>query len=81
MDEELRGLAFTTLQALMVDFPDWREDVLSGFVSFIVREVNDVHPTLLDNSVKMLVQLINHWKQAVQSHVKGHDLQVMTTFF
>ncbi|XP_051889343.1 protein furry homolog-like isoform X5 [Pristis pectinata] len=75
MDEELRGLAFTTLQALMVDFPDWREDVLSGFVSFIVREVNDVHPTLLDNSVKMLVQLINHWKQAVQSHVKGHDLQ------
>uniref|UniRef100_A0A4W3ID12 Furry homolog, like n=1 Tax=Callorhinchus milii TaxID=7868 RepID=A0A4W3ID12_CALMI len=75
MDEELRGLAFTTLQALMVDFPDWREDVLSGFVSFIVREVNDVHPTLLDNSVKMLVQLINHWKQAVQSHIKGHDLQ------
>ncbi|XP_069780798.1 protein furry homolog-like [Narcine bancroftii] len=75
MDEELRGLAFTTLQALMVDFPDWREDVLSGFVSFIIREVNDVHPTLLDNSVKMLVQLINHWKQAVQSHVKGHDLQ------
>uniref|UniRef100_A0A4W3IH47 Furry homolog, like n=1 Tax=Callorhinchus milii TaxID=7868 RepID=A0A4W3IH47_CALMI len=71
MDEELRGLAFTTLQALMVDFPDWREDVLSGFVSFIVREVNDVHPTLLDNSVKMLVQLINHWKQAVQSHIKG----------
>ncbi|XP_041054324.1 protein furry homolog-like isoform X1 [Carcharodon carcharias] len=75
MDEELRGLAFTTLQALMVDFPDWREDVLSGFVSFIVREVNDVHPTLLDNSVKMLVQLINHWKQAVQSHMKGQDLQ------
>ncbi|XP_048477459.1 protein furry homolog-like, partial [Rhincodon typus] len=75
MDEELRGLAFTTLQALMVDFPDWREDVLSGFVSFIVREVNDVHPTLLDNSVKMLVQLINHWKQAVQSQMKGHDSQ------
>ncbi|TMS20075.1 Protein furry homolog-like [Larimichthys crocea] len=39
MDEELRGLAFTTLQALMVDFPEWREDVLSGFAYFIVREV------------------------------------------
>ncbi|TSN30211.1 Protein furry homolog-like [Bagarius yarrelli] len=50
MDEELRGLAFTTLQALMVDFCDWREDVLSGFVYFIVREVTDVHPTLLDNA-------------------------------
>ncbi|XP_063321968.1 protein furry homolog-like isoform X5 [Pelmatolapia mariae] len=75
MDEELRGLAFTTLQALMVDFPEWREDVLSGFVYFIVREVTDVHPTLLDNAVKMLLQLIVQWKQAVQSSNKGHDPQ------
>uniref|UniRef100_A0A7N8XSY3 Furry homolog, like n=1 Tax=Mastacembelus armatus TaxID=205130 RepID=A0A7N8XSY3_9TELE len=71
MDEELRGLAFTTLQALMVDFPDWREDVLSGFVYFIVREVTDVHPTLLDNAVKMLLQLISQWRQAVFSFQQG----------
>ena len=76
MDEELRALAFNTLQALMLDFPDWREDVLSGFVYFIVREVTDVHPTLLDNAVKMLVQLINQWKQATQMHNKIQDSQV-----
>uniref|UniRef100_A0A671LQK6 Protein furry homolog-like n=1 Tax=Sinocyclocheilus anshuiensis TaxID=1608454 RepID=A0A671LQK6_9TELE len=76
MDEELRGLAFTTLQALMVDFPDWREDVLSGFVYFIVREVTDVHPTLLDNAVKMLLQLIIQWRQSVQSSNRSHDSQV-----
>uniref|UniRef100_A0A4W6EB88 Furry homolog, like n=1 Tax=Lates calcarifer TaxID=8187 RepID=A0A4W6EB88_LATCA len=75
MDEELRGLAFTTLQALMVDFPEWREDVLSGFAYFIVREVTDVHPTLLDNAVKMLLQLISQWRQAVQSSNKSHDAQ------
>ncbi|KAM9295956.1 protein furry homolog-like isoform 3-T3 [Morus bassanus] len=75
MDEELRALAFNTLQALMLDFPDWREDVLSGFVYFIVREVTDVHPTLLDNAVKMLVQLINQWKQAAQMHNKSQDSQ------
>ncbi|KAG8003464.1 Protein furry-like protein-like [Nibea albiflora] len=75
MDEELRGLAFTTLQALMVDFPEWREDVLSGFAYFIVREVTDVHPTLLDNAVKMLLQLISQWRQAVQSSNKSHDMQ------
>ncbi|XP_042663961.1 protein furry homolog-like isoform X11 [Tyto alba] len=75
MDEELRALAFNTLQALMLDFPDWREDVLSGFVYFIVREVTDVHPTLLDNAVKMLVQLINQWKQAAQMHNKNQDSQ------
>lgn len=78
MDEELRGLAFTTLQALMVDFPDWREDVLSGFVYFIVREVTDIHPTLLDNAVKMLLQLIIQWRQAVQSSNRGHDSQVQS---
>ncbi|NXF91690.1 FRYL protein, partial [Eubucco bourcierii] len=75
MDEELRALAFNTLQALMLDFPDWREDVLSGFVYFIVREVTDVHPTLLDNAVKMLVQLINQWKQAAQMQNKNQDPQ------
>ncbi|NXT76465.1 FRYL protein, partial [Zapornia atra] len=75
MDEELRALAFNTLQALMLDFPDWREDVLSGFVYFIVREVTDVHPTLLDNAVKMLVQLINQWKQAAQMHNKNQESQ------
>uniref|UniRef100_A0A8C7NIF3 Furry homolog, like n=1 Tax=Oncorhynchus mykiss TaxID=8022 RepID=A0A8C7NIF3_ONCMY len=67
---ELRGLAFTTLQALMLDFPEWREDVLSGFVYFIVREVTDIHPTLLDNAIKMLLQLISQWRQAVQTSNK-----------
>lgn len=76
MDEELRGLAFTTLQALMVDFPDWREDVLSGFVYFVVREVTDVHPVLLDNAVKMLLQLLVQWRQAVQSCNRNQDSQV-----
>uniref|UniRef100_A0A671YDM4 Furry homolog, like n=1 Tax=Sparus aurata TaxID=8175 RepID=A0A671YDM4_SPAAU len=88
MDEELRGLAFTTLQALMVDFPEWREDVLSGFVYFIVREVTDVHPTLLDNAVKMLLQLISQWRQAVlifnsksfkQGSSSGHSLSLERT--
>ena len=76
MDEELRGLAFTTLQALMVDFPEWREDVLSGFVYFVVREVTDVHPTLLDNAVKMLLQLTSQWRQAVLSSNKSQESQV-----
>ncbi|XP_067370555.1 protein furry homolog-like isoform X5 [Channa argus] len=79
MDEELRGLAFATLKALMLDFPEWREDVLSGFVYFIVREVTDIHPTLLDNAVKMLLQLIGHWKQAVQNSNKSYDAQGLSS--
>lgn len=81
MDEELRSLAFATLQALMMDFPEWREDVLSGFAYFIVREVTDVHPTLLDNAVKMLLQLIIQWSKAAQGSNKGHDTQVGSEAF
>ena len=30
MDEELKGLAFQSLQNLVIDFPEWRHDVLYG---------------------------------------------------
>lgn len=30
MDEELRGLAYQSLQTLVIDFPDWRNDVVFG---------------------------------------------------
>ena len=36
-DEELRGLACQGLQNLVIDFPDWREDVLYGFMQFVVK--------------------------------------------
>lgn len=39
MDEELRGLSFQSLQTLIVDFPEWRQDVLAGFTMFLAKEV------------------------------------------
>lgn len=30
MDEELRTLAFQSLQTLIIDFPDWRQEVISS---------------------------------------------------
>lgn len=30
MDEELRALAYQSLQTLVIDFPDWRQDVIQG---------------------------------------------------
>lgn len=30
MDEELRALAYQSLQTLVIDFPDWRNDVIFG---------------------------------------------------
>jgi len=44
MDEELRGLAYQSLQTLVVDFPDWRQDVIHGFTQFLARDVIDTYP-------------------------------------
>ncbi|XP_035429340.2 protein furry isoform X5 [Spodoptera frugiperda] len=62
MDEELRGLSFQSLQTLIVDFPEWRQDVLAGFTQFLAKEVQDTSPQLVENGLRMLLQLLTSWK-------------------
>ncbi|XP_077422148.1 protein furry homolog isoform X2 [Vanacampus margaritifer] len=62
MDDELRLIAQNSLQSLLVDFSDWRDDVLFGFSGFVLREVHDSHQGLLDSSLKLLLQLLAQWK-------------------
>jgi len=68
-DEELRGLAYQSLQNLVIDFPDWREDVLWGFMQFVVREVTDQHSSLLDNCLRMVYQLLSAWRTSTEKVV------------
>ncbi|KAG8326333.1 hypothetical protein J6590_044321 [Homalodisca vitripennis] len=65
MDEELRGLAYQSLQTLVIDFPDWRQDVILGFTQFLARDVQDTFTQLMDNGLRMLLQLITSWKNAL----------------
>lgn len=39
MDDELRLISQNSLQSLLLDFSDWREDVLFGYTHFLLREV------------------------------------------
>lgn len=71
MDDELRHIAQNSLQGLLVDFPDWRGDVLFGFTTFLLREVSDMHHSLLDSSLKLLLQLLTQWKLAAQTQGKA----------
>lgn len=73
MDDELRHIAQNSLQGLLVDFSDWREDVLFGFTNFLLREVNDMHHTLLDSSLKLLLQLLTQWKLVVQTQGRVYE--------
>ncbi|XP_036421109.1 protein furry homolog isoform X3 [Colossoma macropomum] len=73
MDDELRLIAQNSLQSLLVDFSDWREEVLLGFSSFLLREVQDTHQALLDSSIKLLLQLLTQWKLALLASSKSLD--------
>lgn len=67
MDEELRILAHQSLQTLVVDFPDWRQDVIQGFTQFLARDVVDTFPHLLDNGLRMLFAFLTVWKNALNN--------------
>ncbi|KAB7496309.1 Protein furry-like protein-like [Armadillidium nasatum] len=72
MDEELRGLAFQSLQNLVIDFPEWRHDVVYGVIQFLMKDVCDTaNPLLLDNGLRMLLQILNMWKNALTSNISG----------
>uniref|UniRef100_A0A4W6DYN4 FRY microtubule binding protein n=1 Tax=Lates calcarifer TaxID=8187 RepID=A0A4W6DYN4_LATCA len=73
MDDELRLIAQNSLQSLLVDFPDWRDDVLFGFTNFLLREVQDTHQGLLDTSLKLLLQLLTQWKLTQAAPGKSFD--------
>lgn len=66
MDEELNALAYQSLQTLVKDFPDWRQDVIQGFTQFLARDVNDTFTHLLDNGLRMLHMLLSTWKTALE---------------
>ena len=65
VDEEMRALAFQALQNLITDFPDWRPDIVDGFLTCILQEISDNFPLYLDNSLKMLLQLLSNWKNTM----------------
>uniref|UniRef100_A0A7N9ANL5 Furry homolog a (Drosophila) n=1 Tax=Mastacembelus armatus TaxID=205130 RepID=A0A7N9ANL5_9TELE len=73
MDDELRLIAQNSLQSLLVDFTDWRDDVLFGFTNFLLRDVQDTHQGLLDTSLKLLLQLLTQWKLAQAAPGKNYD--------
>ncbi|XP_051541423.1 protein furry homolog isoform X3 [Myxocyprinus asiaticus] len=67
MDDELRLIAQNSLQSLLLDFSDWREDVLFGYTNFLLREVQETQQGLQDSSVKLLLHFLSQWRLAIQA--------------
>lgn len=78
MDEEMRALSFQSLQNIVNDFPTWRDDVLDSFVNFIQQDITDNHPTLVDNALRMLIGLLNSYKNTLQANPCANETRSKT---
>ncbi|CAF0877343.1 unnamed protein product [Brachionus calyciflorus] len=64
LDDELKFTSFQTLKTLVSEYPNWRKFIFIGFTSFILKEISDMFPKLIENALKMLIQLLNTWKNS-----------------
>ncbi|CAG0895765.1 unnamed protein product [Cyprideis torosa] len=65
MDEELRGHSCQSLQNIIVEFPEWRDGVITGYIYFLIKEITDSFISLWDSGIKILYQLLSSWKNAL----------------
>jgi len=73
LDDELKVNALQSLRTLVADYPQWRRYVFTGFTNFILKEISDMHPKLIENALKMLIQLLATWKQALARTASADD--------
>ncbi|XP_065885600.1 protein furry homolog isoform X2 [Dysidea avara] len=62
IDHELARSAFMSLQNIITNYPSWRHDVAKGFVLFILRDIPDSCPLVIESALKMLGNFLTHWK-------------------
>ncbi len=67
IDDDLRKLSLQSLQSIVAELPSWRKYVFMGFCNFILKEITDLYPHLLENSFRTLLQLLNIWKSSLLS--------------
>ena len=58
-------MAFTALQNIVSNYPDWSTDILKGYAIFILQEIPDSCPLVLEGSLKSLGHLLGHWRGLV----------------
>lgn len=67
IDEEMRKYAFESLQTLVTDYQDWRLEAIEGFTLFIANQIDESLRSLVDNALRMLLQLLISWRGIITS--------------
>ncbi|VDN03343.1 unnamed protein product [Thelazia callipaeda] len=70
IDEELQVHAAQTLQTLMSECAEWREDIIHSFLNYMTHQFSDTYPLLLDSFLRLLYQLLFTWKTAANMEKK-----------
>uniref|UniRef100_A0AC35TGS2 MOR2-PAG1_N domain-containing protein n=1 Tax=Rhabditophanes sp. KR3021 TaxID=114890 RepID=A0AC35TGS2_9BILA len=65
MDSELREASSQTLQTLITECPQWREDVIHAYLKFSIDHIPDSVYNLLDTVTRNLIQFLYTWKSAL----------------
>lgn len=65
VDEEMRRNALLSLQILVTDFTDWRLDAIEGYTLFVANQIDESMRHLIDNALKILLQLLISWRNAI----------------
>ena len=66
-EDELRTLAIAHMGNVIKELREWRPNVISRLVLFIVREIPDTLPATLESMLRILLQLITRWKECLLS--------------
>uniref|UniRef100_A0A1I7TWL2 MOR2-PAG1_N domain-containing protein n=1 Tax=Caenorhabditis tropicalis TaxID=1561998 RepID=A0A1I7TWL2_9PELO len=69
-DEELRNMSGITLQTIIGEFPDWREQVFISHISLIQSQISDFYPQILDDSLRLMLQSLTTWNKAIVAEKK-----------
>ncbi|CAI8040481.1 Protein furry homolog [Geodia barretti] len=67
LDHELGRAAANSLHTMVTNYPTWRHSIVQVFVQFLLRDVPDSCPLVLEATLKLLIQFVRDWRQLVTS--------------
>uniref|UniRef100_A0A7I4YEW8 MOR2-PAG1_N domain-containing protein n=1 Tax=Haemonchus contortus TaxID=6289 RepID=A0A7I4YEW8_HAECO len=70
VDEELRTMAGNTLQNMLGEFPEWREQIIISEITLLHNQLTDFYPAVLDDALRLLHQMVVTWKSAALQEKK-----------
>uniref|UniRef100_A0A0N4ZNE2 MOR2-PAG1_N domain-containing protein n=1 Tax=Parastrongyloides trichosuri TaxID=131310 RepID=A0A0N4ZNE2_PARTI len=74
MDSDLREAASQTLQTLITECVDWREDIIHTYLKFCIEYVHDSAINLIEMVTRNIFQFLYTWKNSLSSDL-SQDVQ------